>query len=363
MRCPTLSELPPPAPGKTGWPWTEESPRQPDAMPDGRPWPRVSIVTPSYNQGQFIEGTIRSVLLQGYPNLEYIVIDGGSTDGSAEIIKKYEQWLAYWASEPDGGQSDAINKGFSRATGEILAWLNSDDRYEPCAVTEAVDVFLREPEVALVYGTWRCMDVTGRVIENAGNPSDFDPREAISNFLCLIPQPSAFFKRFAVKRIGMLDPRLSYCMDFDLWLRIGLTFPVRKVDRCWSINVVHDRIKSRSQANRLSADFLRCVDNIFSSSLLPHELAPLRRESATHAHLRAFWMCAAAKMWGCAAVELLRAFRTSPRACLTSPGAHRYYSFVLMTLLKNRQVLGVFRRLARLIKRVRSTDAVDVHRS
>src|SRR5688572_28969334 len=108
MRCPMLSDLPAPPPGKTGWPWTEETFQLPEAMPDGKRWPRISIVTPSYNQGQFIEETIRSVLLQCYPNLEYIVIDGGSTDDSVEIIEKYKSWLTYWVSEPDKGQVDAI---------------------------------------------------------------------------------------------------------------------------------------------------------------------------------------------------------------------------------------------------------------
>ena len=105
MHCPTLAELPPPPPDKTGWPWSEESPPLPATMPDGSPWPRISIVTPSYNQGQFIEETIRSVLLQGYPNLEYIVMDGGSTDNSVEIVRNYNSWLAYWVSEPDRGQA------------------------------------------------------------------------------------------------------------------------------------------------------------------------------------------------------------------------------------------------------------------
>ena len=116
MRCSTLAELPPPPPGKTGWPWTEESPRLADMMHDGQPWPRVSIVTPSYNQAEYIEETIRPVLLQGYPDLEYIVIDGGSTDGSVEIIRTYAPWLTYWVSEPDRGQTYAINKGWMRAT-------------------------------------------------------------------------------------------------------------------------------------------------------------------------------------------------------------------------------------------------------
>ncbi|HEX3883730.1 MAG TPA: glycosyltransferase family 2 protein [Stellaceae bacterium] len=129
MRCPTLAELSPPPAGKTGWPWTVETPQLPPARPDGSPWPRISIVTPSYNQGQFIEETIRSVLLQGYPDLEYIIIDGASTDQSVDIIKKYQPWLTHWVSEKDRGQAHAINKGFARASGQIGAYLNSDDWY------------------------------------------------------------------------------------------------------------------------------------------------------------------------------------------------------------------------------------------
>jgi glycosyltransferase involved in cell wall biosynthesis len=137
----TLKDLPPPPEGKTGWPWTESSPQLPDKMPDGSEWPKISIVTPNYNYGQFIEETIRSVLLQGYPNLEYIVLDGNSTDDSVEIIKKYEPWLAYWVSEKDKGQANAINKGLEKATGHIAAYLNSDDTYLPSAFQHIAKIF------------------------------------------------------------------------------------------------------------------------------------------------------------------------------------------------------------------------------
>ena len=127
MHCPTFADLPPPPEGKNGWPWTVETPPLPPTRSDGSAWPRISIVTPSYNQGQFIEETIRSVLLQGYPDLEYIIMDGGSTDGAVDIIRKYERWLIHWQSSPDGGQSAAINEGLRYASGSWGNWLNSDD--------------------------------------------------------------------------------------------------------------------------------------------------------------------------------------------------------------------------------------------
>src|SRR5262245_16909311 len=141
MRCPTLAELPPPPVGKIGWPWTIETLKLPSVSSDGLPWPSISIVTPSYNQGQFIEETIRSVLLQGYPNLEYIIIDGGSKDQTVDIIHKYEPWLTYWVSRKDRGQAHAINDGLRRASGTIFNWINSDDVLAPNALATIALLF------------------------------------------------------------------------------------------------------------------------------------------------------------------------------------------------------------------------------
>jgi|GEM_PF-467591 len=232
MRCPTLSELPPPPPGRTGWPWTEESHQLPDTMPDGRPWPRVSIVTPSYNQAQFIEETIRSVLLQGYPDLEYIIIDGGSTDGSVEIIRKYEKWLAYWVSEKDRGQSHAINKGFERATGEIVAWLNSDDIYQPDTLQDVALNFTTYSECGLLYADSCFINEHSQVIEPI-ETQQYDLATLVLSHAYL-PQQSTFLRASVLAEQGLLDEELHYVMDFDLWLRVITVYPYRRVAGIWS---------------------------------------------------------------------------------------------------------------------------------
>lgn len=219
MPCPALAELPPPPPGKTGWPWTEGSSQLPNAMPDGSPWPRVSIVTPSYNQGQFLEETIRSVLLQGYPNLEYIIMDGGSTDGSVEIIRKYEPWLAHWVSAPDGGQAAAIAEGFRLATGDILAWINSDDRYLPCAFARVARFFAAHRGVVFGNGDVNMIDAQGETIRRlyAVRPSPFlTANLGIHGW----PQQGCFWTRAAYEQVDGVDPTLRFCMDRDLFIRL-----------------------------------------------------------------------------------------------------------------------------------------------
>lgn len=229
MRCPTLNDLPQPPPNKIGWPWSEESPQLPDTMSDGSQWPRISIVTPSLNQGKFIEETIRSVLLQGYPNLEYIIIDGGSGDGSVEIIKKYEKWLSFWNSEPDRGQSHALNKGFSRSTGELLGWLNSDDLYAESGLQRIVDEFRNHPGHMI---TGSVLSFNDESQENqVMKPTNISFENIVKfwedNFICY--QPGVFFPRSALVKAGGLNETYYYVMDYDLWCRLLQYCPVRYV--------------------------------------------------------------------------------------------------------------------------------------
>lgn len=217
MKCPSLNELPLPQPGKSGWPWTEESPQLPDTLPDGIPWPKISIVTPSLNQGQFIEETIRSVLLQGYPNLEYIIIDGESTDGSVDIIKKYDQWISLWVSEPDNGQSNAINKGFANASGDLYAWINADDLYEPSTFSLVAANFLKNPDAVLIYGDCMNIDESGKIF-SISKSTNYNRNRLIRYLPNYIAQPTAFFRSLA---FDGLDESLHYAMDYDLWIRLG----------------------------------------------------------------------------------------------------------------------------------------------
>jgi glycosyltransferase involved in cell wall biosynthesis len=217
MRSPSLSELPAAPAGKTGWPWTEGQPELDDRTPEGRPWPRVSIVTPSYNQGSFLEETIRSVLLQGYPNLEYSIIDGGSTDGSMEVVRRYEPWLTYWVSEADAGQSAAINRGFSRATGDIFGWLNSDDVYEPGALAHAATYLSRTPRCGLVYGNGCYIDVRGARMKRCRWVRTFDRRRLLTfNFIL---QPAAFWRYSVWQATGGLEVAYHWAMDWDWFIR------------------------------------------------------------------------------------------------------------------------------------------------
>lgn len=227
-----------------GWPWTEESPQLPDNMPDGSTWPKISIVTPSLNQGQFIEETIRSILLQGYPNIEYIIIDGGSTDITLSIIKKYEQWLTYWVSEADLGQSHAINKGFDIAKGQILAWLNSDDRYCRNTLNIIAETFRAKNKCAAVVGECRRVNPDRKTIDMV-RPNELT-RDGISDWGWgpnLFYQPSCFMSSWAVRAAGKFREDLHFAFDYEYWLRLFKQGPFYRVDQCLSEATIYPETK------------------------------------------------------------------------------------------------------------------------
>ncbi len=180
--------------------------------------PKISVITPSFNQAAYIRAAIDSVLSQNYPALEYLVIDGGSTDGSLDILRQYEGSLN-WLSEPDEGQAQAINKGFKKASGEIVAWLNSDDIYLPGALPRVADFFSRQPDIDLVYGDYYVIDSQGTVLLKK-KEIPFDYRILLYG-LDYIGQPATFFRRRVLERIGYLDERLHYGLDWEYWLRLA----------------------------------------------------------------------------------------------------------------------------------------------
>lgn len=270
----TLKDLAPPPKGKTGWPWTEQTNPLPEKMLNGLEWPRISIVTPSYNQGLFIEKTIRSVLLQGYPNLEYIIIDGGSKDNSVEIIKKYEPWLSYWISEKDQGQSDAINKGFAKTNGKILAWLNSDDYYLPNALMTSGS-FPWQEHIGAIVGIGNTINLNGKVLCTI-KPKELTFQAFLdwmnySDFL----QPSCFMTRKAWLECGPLDTNLDYCMDLKLWLDISQKHSFASIDHVLSCALAHDASKTVGQGAYSRAETILLISKYGAEDIAKRELYSL----------------------------------------------------------------------------------------
>jgi glycosyltransferase involved in cell wall biosynthesis len=220
------------------------------------PTPLISIITPSFNQARYLEATLLSVLAQDYAPIEYIVVDGGSTDGSLGILQRFAGRLAGWVSEPDSGQADAINKGFRMAKGEILAWLNSDDLYLPGAVAEAVDALRRHPEAGMVYADGILIDEDGRLLDwhryRAYDASD------LLSFEVLL-QPTVFMRRSALDAAGGLQTGYRLILDHDLWVRIAARFPIVHVPRFWAAERTHPEAKTMAAAAEFAEEARRLV--------------------------------------------------------------------------------------------------------
>lgn len=258
--CPALEELPPPPPGRTGWPWTVATPGLAPSRRDGSAWPRVSVVTPSLNQAQFLEETIRSVLLQGYPDLEYVIADGGSHDGSVAIIDKYASHLTGWWSRPDRGQSHAINAAFSRCTGSIWGWLNSDDVYLAGTlgrIAEAL-VGLRR----LVYGSSLFVDAEGHPLgPYRGEPLAPGWRRMRYWKGWPVPQPTLFFDARLFADKGALDESLRYALDYEWVVRASRGVEAMCLPDTLALYRMHPASKTGDWESR-KPDFFAEMDRI-----------------------------------------------------------------------------------------------------
>jgi glycosyltransferase involved in cell wall biosynthesis len=217
--------------------------------------PLVSIVTPSYNQAAYLEEALCSVLDQDYPRIEYILVDGGSTDGSREIIERYADRLAWWVSEADRGQTDAINKGFAHAHGQILAWLNSDDTYLPGALSQAVAYLQAHPEAGMVYGDANLIDKAGNMIGKF--PARQTDYRRLRRGYVHIPQQASFFRAELWRQIGPLDPSFYFAMDYDLWVRLARRAPLHYFPSTWANFRLHGAGKSVVSDDRCWPEMLR----------------------------------------------------------------------------------------------------------
>jgi GT2 family glycosyltransferase len=243
--------------------------------------PLVSVITPSFNQARYLEATIQSVLLQDYAPIEYILIDGASMDGSAEIIRKYEDRFAYWVSEKDKGQAEAINKGLSRAKGEIAAWLNSDDYYLPNTISAVVKCFDENPEMAMVYGDMLAVDGNGQTI----NVLKYK-QLSLEDLLCfqIIGQPSVFFRRAALEKTGLLDTSYHFLLDHHLWIRITQHGKILHVPQIWSAARYHAEAKNRAKAAEFGREAFRILDWTKGQAGLMEAVSGVERRARASAH-------------------------------------------------------------------------------
>lgn len=270
MHCPELRELPRPSHAHLGWPWDTTS-----ESITGRDLPRITVITPSFNQAEYLEETLRSVLLQGYPDLEYLVVDGGSTDGSVEILRRYEPWLSWWCSEQDAGQADALNKALRHATGRIFNWVNSDDRLEPGALALVSGLFTSETDA--VAGACRFVYEPGGQVEIVRNRG-LGARRLIAGAedvtLC---QPSLWLLTDGVREVGAFNVESHYYFDAELFIRYLARWPrVRYVADTLSTFRVHPRSKTGSQPDGFRREYVRALRRLVAQA----PTASARRQAA-----------------------------------------------------------------------------------
>jgi glycosyltransferase involved in cell wall biosynthesis len=241
--------------------------------------PTLSVVTPAYNQGQFLRDTIESVLAQDYPNIEYVVLDDGSTDDTPKILAEYGDRFV-WETQPNMGQTPTINKGWGMSSGEIIAWLNSDDTfYDQSSVSQAMEFLMDRPEVGIVFGDSMFTDETGNHLEPSPPQPAFDYVRFVEECNNTVAQPSTFIRRDVIEKVGNLDSRYYYTMDWDLWIRAGLYFTIEHVKKIWSTYRLHSESKTVAHAVKAAPELEYMYDKFFSRDDLSPEILKIKRKA------------------------------------------------------------------------------------
>lgn len=271
----------------------------------------MTIVTPSFNQGEYLEETIQSVLAQEYPNLEYIIIDGGSTDNSVDIIKKYESSLAYWTSEPDNGQADAINKGFKRSTGEFLGWINSDDILYPNALKRVVETFNANPTIDLIYGDINqgCHTDEALIILRG---QQLTLRDMLRTLQVPIPQQGSLWRRSAMDIIGMLNTRWHVVLDREFFTRLAQHSKILYLPGILGFFRIHNNSKSMTQHHHWLTELPKMYQQFFIQTNLPKNLRDLQRETMGAVFLTCASIAHKSGESGKIVMYLAKAFQTDP---------------------------------------------------
>lgn len=285
MICHIIDELPLPPTGKTGWPWTEAPDlKEHEVKLDNLPV--IGIVTPSFNSDQYLEETIRSVLLQGYPNLQYYIVDAGSTDNTIDVIRKYEFWLSGWVSESDKGQSDAINKGWGRVAGDWLGWMNSDDTYLPGGLWLLAKEIIECADSGIVAGSAVWTDASGKAIRYQ-TLSGFDYIDFLLHLSNHPPSGSTLIRRSVVDAVGGLDLSMNTICDTEYWIRAGLHAKVHTDSQAISTFRYHPGSKTMKLEQMKGPELIQAYNKLFARRDLPPTVLRIRRRAFSFCYLEA----------------------------------------------------------------------------